>query len=350
MSLNIFKILKRRKKRNRLHFILDISLSILILILLVVVLTLNFYRPIISPITTPKPIVPEPEPEIINPLEISFKANTWGIRPGAGVLVDFDYYNFGQAEIEEINISWQILSTGFSLSNTQSVLVENNLEIVGRDLLIKNLAPDQAGQGSVKTYITLPTDPLLRQSAWRVIVSFDYLGKSFSQEQALSDLRFISNTEVKAKAYYHSPRGDQLGIGPIPPLVGVPTAYWLFFEIDNLGNDLEDFLISGRLPDYAELGDKKSLLAGNYSYDQASGRLIWQVPLVDKLGGDYRAGFEIKIIPGQEHIGSVLNLIENLSYRFSDSLCQQEISGVLPSLDTDLKDDFINVGQGTVLE
>lgn len=348
----LFNIFRKKKKVNRLHFIIDTSLSVLMVILLTIIISLYFYQPKIEPVTSLPPIEiePEPEPEINNPLLINFNTNTWGVRKGAGVLIDFNYNNIGEEEIENINISFEILSNGFSLTNLETVLLANNLEIFGQNLVINNLKSGQEGEGSVKAYISLPKDPLLRQAYWQVNVSFEYLGLSFQDSFNLSDLRFLSDTEIKARAYYHSLRGDQLGIGPIPPIVGIPTSYWVFFDIENIGNNLEDFIITARLPEYAKLSDKKTLLAGSYSYNKDNKQLIWQVPLVNKLGGDYRAGFEIIITPNEGHVASVLNIIENLSYRFKDSLSHQEVTGFLSPLDTNLEADFINQGQGKVIE
>lgn len=352
MILNIFKLRRKRKKQKRLHFIIDISLSILILILIVVLLTFNLYRPTIIEPIIPEPDKPidEPPVKIINPLEISFSINSNITRHNSGVLLDIDYYNNGEEIIDEIRISFESLSSAFSVSNVQSIMLDKNSQIKSSALIIQDVDSLSGGNISLKVYFSGPSDPLIRNTAWQALVELDYLEENFILEHPLINICFLSDTNVSAKAFYHSLRGDQLGIGPIPPIASIPTSYWVFFEVENLGNNLEDFLISAILPDHASLSDKKTLLAGTYSFNEENNRLIWQVNQVSRSGGVYRAGFEIKVLPTENNIGKSLNILENISYRYKDSTCFFETSNVLPSLDTNLKHDFINQGSGVVIE
>ncbi len=350
MILNIFKLRQKRKKQKRLHFIIDTSLSIVILILIVVLVTFNLYQPKISQPVILDPIEPEKPIEVLNPLEINFSLNSNIARFDSGIVLDIDYYNQGEEKIDKVEVSFESLSSAFSISNIQSVMLNENSQIASSNLLIKDIPSLERGELSLKVYFKKPVDPLIRQTAWRGVVNTEYLNESFNQDFTLTNICFLSDTNISAKAFYNSSRGDQLGIGPVPPIAGIPTSYWVFFEVDNLGNDLEDFLISARLPNYATLTDKRTLLVGNYSYNPENRRLIWQVNQINKSGGAYRAGFEIEILPTDDHVGKVLNILENISYRFNDALCGQEISLNLNNLDTDLRDDFINQKQGTVIE
>ncbi len=350
MIFNIFKIIKKRKKRRRLHFILDISLSILILLLLVSIFTFNLYNP---PISEPEIIPPDKEEpvKIDDPLDINFTYISQAIKANSFTTLDINFLNTSDEEIDKVEISFELLSPGFNLIRLEADTLDDNIEIIGNSLIIRNISSQKSQElESLKAYFSLPTDPLLRQCAWRAVVAVYFNDEKFSQEQTLDNVYFFSDTSVSTSAYYHSIRGDQLGIGPIPPIVSIPTSYWIFFQVENLGNDLKDFVISGRLPTYAKLGEKKTLLAGNYSFNKENNRLIWQVPVIDKSGGTYRAGFQIEITPSNEHVGQVLNIIEDIRYRYNDDASYQEQSGSLPNLDTNLKDDFINQGQGSVLE
>ncbi len=350
MIFNIFKIIKKRKKRRRLHFILDISLSILILLLIVAIFTFNLYNPPVSEPEIVPPDIPK-EPETIeDPLNIDFNYSSQAIKANSFTTLSFNLQNTGDEEIDKLEISFELLSPGFNLTRLESANLEDNMEIIGNNLVISDILADESYELNLNAYFSLPTDPLLRQCAWRAVVDIYYKDEEFRQEQILENVYFLSDTSVSTSAYYHSIRGDQLGIGPIPPIVSIPTSYWIFFNVENLGNDLKDFVVSARLPDYASLKDNKSLLAGNYSFNEENNRLIWQVSVIDKVGGTYRAGFEIEVIPSSEHIGQVLNIVEDIRYRYYDDASYLERSGSLPNLDTNLKDDFINQGQGTVLE
>lgn len=350
MILKFLKINRRRKRQKRLHFIIDISLSILILVLIISLFTFILYQPRINEAIIVEPIDPEVPVEIKDPLDLNFSLESNISSFNSGILLNIDYFNHSQEEINELEISFESLSSAFSLSSISAIDLDERSQLINRNLIINNISSFESGNLSLKVYFSMPSDPLLRQAAWRSLASFNYLDKDFSQEHSLANICFISDTKVKAKALYNSPRGDQLGIGPIPPIAGIPTRYWVFFEIENLGNDLEDFLISAQIPEYASLTDKRTLLTGNYSYNEENRRLIWQVNQINKRGGDYKAGFEIEILATNDHVGDVLNILENITYRFKDSLCNQESRSSLGHLDTNLKDDFINQGQGTVIE
>ncbi len=356
MLRSFLKSLHRRtwffyRRRNRWHFILDISLSLLIVILLVIVLTLNFYRPeLLRPPLEPVVEPNGPVEEITDPLEISFSLNKNTLNSSGGVLLDLEYFNNSDRDINNLIISFETLSRGFTVNRLENILLPGEVKIVGRTLVIDELEALGGGQASIRVYVNLSDDPLARETAWQAVINHLFEDQEFKQEIRLNNLKFLSNTKIEATAYYHSSRGDQLGVGPIPPIVDIPTVYWIFFSVENMGNNLENVVISGKLPVYAELGSNQSLLAGDYSYDPANRRLIWQLPFVDKANGNYRAGFEIKINPESEHLGQVLNLITDLTYRFTDTLANEEIRGALRSLNTDLVDDFLNQGQGTVVE
>jgi hypothetical protein len=350
MILKFLKLNRKRKRQKRFHFIIDTSLSILILILIVTLFTFNLYQPQTKQPVFVEPVEPDPPVEINDPLDLSFSLHSNINDFNSGIILNLDYFNHGEEIIDEFKVSFESLSSAFNISNIQAEKLDENSQLIARNLLIKDVASLEGGNISLKIHFSKPSDPLIRQAAWRALVKFDYLAEKFEQEHELTNICFLSDTKVIAEAYYNSARGDQLGIGPIPPIVGISSSYWVFFEVNNLGNDLEDFLISARLPDYTRLTGKRTLLAGNYSYNEENRRLIWQVNQINKSGGDYKAGFEIEVLPENHHVGNILNIAENIAYRFTDSLCRQETRANLGNLDTNLKDDFINQGQGTVIE
>ena len=91
---------------------------------------------------------------------------------------------------------------------------------------------------------------------------------SVKQEEAINqnkiepiiDKKIVLN--VRSAGYYYSPQGDQLGIGPLPPMVDIQTNYWIFWQIGNFNSDLENFTLTAQLPENIVWTGKKSLLAG----------------------------------------------------------------------------------------
>jgi len=155
---------------------------------------------------------------------------------------------------------------------------------------------------------------------------------------------------MRASIYYHSPQGDQLGIGPLPPIIDVPTTYWLIVKAINSGNNLRNLSFSAQLPPSVELSGEQSLLAGRYSYNQETRRLIWQVDSLEASGGDYIANFALVLTPTDSQIGKNAYLLKNLQYHADDVLTGSVISSQLSDLDTSLPDDRLNRGSGVVVK
>lgn len=160
----------------------------------------------------------------------------------------------------------------------------------------------------------------------------------------LSDLRIIS------KALYYSAQGDQLGVGPLPPVVDVPTKYWIFWEINNAGNELKDLTVTADLPSNVGWTKQKTLLAGELRYGEISNKVIWTVDDIASQNGVYRAGFEVALIPRMADSGKIPDLITNIKYSATDTFANQDISGSLPIITADLKDDPLASGKGEVIE
>jgi hypothetical protein len=162
-------------------------------------------------------------------------------------------------------------------------------------------------------------------------------------------LKFLSDLQIGSKGLYYSAQGDQLGVGPIPPVVDVPTHYWIFWEINNLGNDLKNLSVSADLPSRVGWTEQKSLVAGNIRYGEISRKVVWTVEDVASSGGNYRVGFEISLIPSRADLGKVPPLVTNIRYSATDIFAGEEISGTLPDINANLKDDPTASGKGSVV-
>ncbi|MFA5247818.1 MAG: hypothetical protein WC415_01040 [Patescibacteria group bacterium] len=162
-------------------------------------------------------------------------------------------------------------------------------------------------------------------------------------------MRILSDLQVSSKGIYYSAQGDQLGIGPLPPAADVPTRYWIFWEVNNLGNELKDLVISADLPVNVGWTNQKSLLAGDIRYGAISKKVIWNVDNVSRADGIYRAGFEVELIPSQSDIGKIPDLLTNIQYSATDVFANTEIKGELSNITADLKDDPTASGKGTVV-
>lgn len=164
------------------------------------------------------------------------------------------------------------------------------------------------------------------------------------------NIKTLSDISITSKAVYYSAQGDQLGVGPLPPVVGVPTKYWVFWEVGNTGNELKDLSVSAELPANVGWTNQKSLLSGSIHYSPISHQVVWSVDDISSSAEQYKAGFEIELIPTTADIGKAPKILTNTKYSATDVFVQGDISGKLSDLDTNLKDDKLSAEKGTVIK
>jgi len=153
--------------------------------------------------------------------------------------------------------------------------------------------------------------------------------------------------DVKSAGYYYSSQGDQLGVGPLPPIVDIQTNYWVFWEIENFNKDLNNFVMTAQLPDNVIWTGNKTVLAGKLNFGQMSKQITWEIDKIEK-DGNYKIGFEIGLIPIQDDIGKILNLLTDIEYQAKDKF-SQKIKNSLNNITTDLIFDNLVKGKAKVI-
>jgi hypothetical protein len=162
-------------------------------------------------------------------------------------------------------------------------------------------------------------------------------------------IKVSSNLRVSSKGLYYSEQGDQLGVGPLPPVVDVPTNFWIFWQLNNNGNELKNLTVSADLPNNIGWTGQKTVLAGDLRNGEISRKVVWTVDDVAASGGNYRAGFELELIPTMADLGQVPLLISNIQYSATDAFTGQLLTGSLSDINANIKDDPAASGKGTVI-
>lgn len=152
-------------------------------------------------------------------------------------------------------------------------------------------------------------------------------------------IKVLSSVGITSGGYYYSKQGDQLGVGPVPPIVGIPTKYWIFWEVDNYGNDLEDFVLSAKLPENVVFTNNKTLLTGDLVFDENNREINWRINQISKEGGKNITAFELSLIPTQKDAGKVKELLVDIGYFYKDSFCREPKTGELKKISTRLIED-----------
>jgi len=332
--------------KNRWHLILDFSLGIIIILLVAVVISLHFYRPsLIRPFIGTVPI--KQEIDLNNPpLVVNFTVASSSIRLADGAVLKIDLKNIGDNAIQNIKIDLLSTKQNFTINKIEASGEASNIKIANRQIDLGSLNANENRELTFKVYFKAKneTERVVEWQAQSVYLVQDQLIKEAIN---LPNLNLASELRGEAVAYYHSPQGDQLGSGPLPPLVGLPTNYWVFFEIKSNG-DFKDLVFSAKLPKGVELTGSRSLLAGDFKYNAASRQIIWRVAELKNQSDSYRVGFEIQLIPNLDQVDKVAPLVTNLNYYARDVVINEEVSAELPNLNTNLDFDRLNKGQGVV--
>lgn len=345
-------------KNHRWHLIVDVSLLILIVALAVGIIIISQKE---SPVVDTAPIphivqVPAESEEAINLTEPVFAGN---ISPRQVFNFEVELENPDLKNMEEIDIQFLSPSAKFRIVSAQATEIitiikesdavatsTTDLKSRGDHLSLALLKPGQ--KIKIQTKLTATPINSNRTVNWELVATYKQNGQEKSVSYELKPLGLISELTASAAAFYHSEHGDQLGIGPLPPLVGLPTNYWIFFNAVNSGNVVKNFTLTARLANGLTLGSGRTVSSGELLYDEATRRLTWVIPELPALATDNRAGFDIQIIPTADQVGQTPTLLSNISYIATDAFTGEQLSGSLDNITSDLSADKLNQGQGTV--
>lgn len=170
----------------------------------------------------------------------------------------------------------------------------------------------------------------------KIKAEYEINGQKIATEQADGNLKVDSTYDFNAAVRYYSRYGDQLGVGPIPPVVGQPTKYWVFLNLDNIGNALTGFEFTANLPAGVIWSEEKSLSKGNLTFDQSENTINWQVDNIGQVEENCQAAFSLAIFPQKSDVGKNMTLLNNLKYKFIDSFTGQKVTGTIDKLDNRL--------------
>ncbi len=354
--MNLFKIIRRwwqRRRdrfyhRNRWHLVLDFSLVIIILLLAGVAIRLAFYHPlIIETFHLNPPVIDNPASNNGLNWQLDVGATQSSVGLGENLTLTLHYQNNSETPINQAEIRLDLNSAAFKIT---SITTDNNKSLISGDkLVIKDIKPGEKGDLALVAAWRVEKEDFPRSLQGKVLVKLFNQNSQLEQELDFPAVKIASDLQMSAALYYHSPQGDQLGIGPVPPVVDVPTTYWLIVKAVNNGNDLKNAVFSAQLPIGVELSGEYSLLAGKFSYDSDARRLLWQLDSISAAGGDYIANFALVLTPSQQQLGKEVTILKNLRYHADDTWTQTELFGTLTDLDSSLPADRLNRGNGVVI-
>ncbi|PIR14014.1 hypothetical protein COV49_00285 [Candidatus Falkowbacteria bacterium CG11_big_fil_rev_8_21_14_0_20_39_10] len=282
--------------------------------------------------------------------DVSVNTDQEIIKDGEKALFKIVYKNNEEVEVGDVKLSFYSGNKNYEINNFSVVNSSPENSTIGKDSLsVNDLSPGQGGQIDIQANFQKNAKEINQEVYLSAVVDYFFDGQNIKRPINSNRVKVLSNLKIKSAGYYYSPQGDQLGVGPLPPVVDMPTNYWIFWEVENFGNDLENLIVTAQLPENVVWTDSKSLQTGNIQFAQVSRRVIWEVGRIDKISSSNKVGFEVGLIPTKDDVGKVLDLLADIKYSVKDSFCDQEIGGVLANINTNLSFDKLASGRGAVL-
>lgn len=309
--------------------------------------TFTFYPSFVFGNTTYKQkILQKHIPLVPAQVKISHSLVSSFLSPGSTVEATVFYKNTGDIPVSEVTVSLTSESPFFDSSQEVSV---------------GNLEPQEEGETKVKIHLRSS----IQQSETRVYenLSMDLRAKAtylqgepaqkvISQGEETS-FPITSPVGFHSFARYSSPQGDQLGRGPLPPLVGEETKYWIFWNVSGTTNPIEQIRLTGVLPNNVRFTGKQTVSQnGGIIYDPEEHTVLWQddsmQPTLDPNSKIIGIAFEIALTPTQDQVGHPAELLSQVTLTATDGKTGAFLSASSEKITTDLPHDEMAAGLGNV--
>jgi hypothetical protein len=154
---------------------------------------------------------------------------------------------------------------------------------------------------------------------------------------------------------YAAPTGDQLGRGPLPPLVGEETKYWVFWNVRGTTNPITNVHIEGTLGSGVHFTGKQTVSQnGGVSFDAATNTISWFAARIDPTLSPSAqiigVAFELGITPSASQVGTTPPLLNNVRITGTDATTGAFVSASGSAVSTNLPLDAMAAGLGVVEE
>jgi hypothetical protein len=148
--------------------------------------------------------------------------------------------------------------------------------------------------------------------------------------------------------YYFTPGGDQVGYGPLPPVVGESTSYWISIRLWPSFGEIKDIELQVLLGDGVKLLDYNTSLGSVSSGDGVT----WMI-------GDYnsawnyqpqpRLNLHVEISPNFEQLNKSVVLLDSIKAKATNLATDRDIMVELGQMDNDMSDVNIWTNDGRVV-
>ncbi len=267
--------------------------------------------------------------------------------PGSDIVVNLHYTNGGTTALRDLRLS--LLPTPALGATLEPA------ELSWDNRTSPELASVQpGGSGSLTAVIHLPQDlpaDAVGESGHPEIplrATAEYLLEGDSRpvraDTAETAIPVTTNLSVSAAAFYWTPDGEQLGIGPLPPRVSQTTSYRLILSVRNTTSEVRDTVVEAELPPGVTWTGRTAVTAGSsIDYLPTVRRLRWTLGEVqaftDNLELRPAASIELNLTPDSGMAGQPAELLGGITVTGRDISTGTQLRNYAPAVTTDLTRD-----------
>lgn len=268
------------------------------------------------------------------------------ITPGEAVAYEIKYKNDGAYSIEsaamEVNFAgnfWDLANSDFGAGQKQA---ESVVWTFKKEPKLALIQPGETGLINfiVKTKEFVPAAADIKLESV-LFLSFKVEGLEAKMPAEKIEIPLNTNLSMKVYPMYYAATGDQLGRGPLPPKVGAETKYWVFAQMVNDINPVDNVKVSVTLPLNVVWTGKASVPVGDpIKYNDADRSLSWQISQVPVRPESIGFALELAIIPTVGQKGTYPALLTDLVVEGTDKITGQVIKKNIGAVNTALNFDI----------
>jgi hypothetical protein len=282
-------------------------------------------------------------------LKIDISTNQEIVKKDDNINYILEYENKEKESIRDIKISFYSANSNFSLNSIKANGEINNGHIEKNTINIYNLLEGESSSINLSALFERRQIRSEQEIFLGAEIEYKIGEQNLKYRLNSNKSKVISEISASAQAYYYSPQGDQLGVGPMPPAVDMTTSYWIFLDFNNTGNKLKNFVLTAELGENVYFTGNKRVLDGFLIYGDIGKKIVWEIENINGGSNNHQASFEVDLMPEKKHLGKVLNLMKNIKITTKDSFTNKDLEINLDNVNTKLENDKLSSGEGKII-
>lgn len=161
-------------------------------------------------------------------------------------------------------------------------------------------------------------------------------------------VKIPTTIEFTAEGRYYDDAQNEIGSGPLPPVVGEKTTFVVKWNIVNGHNDASNVTVRSELPEGVKFEGDEEVDEGTLTFDSSSRLMTWvikKIPANSEMDGS----FSISVTPEEEDVETLLVLTRVAELEGVDIWSGMDLSDTEQGLTSDLDADPTGEGRGIVV-